>query len=62
MIRLPCRTKGGAALLGAKGPGQTGPFGVYGADEDDQADEQHDGHTPNSGRRPAAGQPEGEPR
>lgn len=35
MIPLPCRTKGGAPQLGAKGPGQSGPFGSYGADEDD---------------------------
>ncbi|MDX2943305.1 hypothetical protein PV383_04475 [Streptomyces caniscabiei] len=40
MIPLPCRTKGGAPQLGAKGPGQTGPFGRWPDldKDDDQAD------------------------
>lgn len=39
MIRTPHRAKG-APALGALGPGLSGPFGEYGADEDDaQADE-----------------------
>lgn len=49
MIPLPCRTKGGAPQLGAKGPGESGPFGPYGADEDDGGldDETHPAtHTP----------------
>lgn len=34
MIPLPgIRDKGGGPQLGAKGPGQSGPFGPYGADE-----------------------------
>lgn len=32
MIPLPCRTKGGAAQLGARHPGESGPFGEYGDD------------------------------
>ncbi|MFR0358642.1 hypothetical protein [Streptomyces sediminimaris] len=49
MIRTPHRTKG-APVLGATGPGQSGPFGPYGADgldEDDVPanDEQPDGET-----------------
>lgn len=36
MIPLPCRTKGGAPLLGAKGPGQRGPFGEWPDADDDQ--------------------------
>ena len=35
MIAGAHRQKGGAALLGARRPGEPGPFGEYGADEDD---------------------------
>ncbi|WP_210614600.1 hypothetical protein [Streptomyces scabiei] len=49
MIPLPgIRDKGGGPRLGAKGPGQTGPFGPYGAAEDDggglddEDDQDHD--------------------
>lgn len=38
MIPLPCRQKG-AALLGARHPGEQGPFGEYGAEGDGQDDE-----------------------
>lgn len=41
MIPLPCRTKGGAPQLGAKGPQQRGPFGEW-PDEDDLDDDQDD--------------------
>ncbi|WP_157878004.1 hypothetical protein [Streptomyces torulosus] len=42
MIPLPYRQKGGAPQVGAKGPGQTGPFGPYGADDEQLLDEDHD--------------------
>jgi hypothetical protein len=50
VIPLPCRHKGGAPQLGAKGPGELGPFGEYGdGDQDDEEQlldddqaEQHD--------------------
>ncbi|MCX5522974.1 hypothetical protein OG342_08880 [Streptomyces bobili] len=47
MIPLPCRTKGGARQLGAKGPGQCGPFGVR-PDPDDlyEDDDQDDCEQP----------------
>ncbi|MFF7840415.1 hypothetical protein ACFZC6_16545 [Streptomyces ossamyceticus] len=51
MIPLPCRQKGGAPQLGAKGPQQRGPFGVR-ADEDhldedgDQDDEDDEPGSP----------------
>ncbi|MFC4466702.1 hypothetical protein ACFPH6_19580 [Streptomyces xiangluensis] len=35
MIRLPCRVRG-ASALGATAPGQPGPFGPYGGDQDDE--------------------------
>jgi hypothetical protein len=35
VIPLACRTKGGAAQLGARLPGELGPFGIR---DDDQAD------------------------
>ncbi|MFE9620500.1 hypothetical protein [Streptomyces sp. NPDC006384] len=44
MIRAHHRLKGGAAQLGATGPGLPGPFGIWpadgGRDEEDQEDEQ----------------------
>jgi hypothetical protein len=45
VIPLPCRTKGGAPLLGARHPGELGPFGRRpdpDEDDDGQDDEQHD--------------------
>lgn len=42
MFATPHRQKGGAALLGAKGPHQRGPFGWW-PDEDDVDDDQADG-------------------
>ena len=48
MIPHPHRQKGGAPQLGARHPGETGPFGRYGAletaepVEDDVDGEQHD--------------------
>ncbi|WP_186319329.1 hypothetical protein [Streptomyces sp. SAJ15] len=36
MIRDHHRLKGGAAQLGATGPGQPGPFGVWPADDHDR--------------------------
>lgn len=38
MIPLPCRQKGGAPLLGAKGPSESGPFGRWPDEDDDQDD------------------------
>ncbi|MFI1312503.1 hypothetical protein ACH4TS_20515 [Streptomyces albidoflavus] len=44
MIRAHHRLKGGAAQLGATGPGLPGPFGIWpaggGRDEEDQEHEQ----------------------
>lgn len=42
MIPLPERRKGAAPLLGATGPGESGPFGEYGLDEDDDQDDDFD--------------------
>lgn len=44
MIRLECRQKGPGPLLGARHPGEQGPFGPYDDDLDDngQDGEQHD--------------------
>lgn len=39
----PWRSKGGAPLLGATGPGQSGPFGPY---DDGQDQAAADGRTP----------------
>ncbi|MFF9036423.1 hypothetical protein ACF090_13235 [Streptomyces sp. NPDC014892] len=36
MIPHPHRQKGGAPHLGARRPGEHGPFGSYGADEDEE--------------------------
>ncbi|WP_332758408.1 hypothetical protein [Streptomyces sp. MT206] len=41
MIRAHHRLKGGAAQLGAAGPGLSGPFGIWPAD-DHQDDEDHE--------------------
>jgi hypothetical protein len=41
VIPLPCRQKGGAPQLGAKGPHQRGPFGVR--PEPDEGDDEDDG-------------------
>ncbi|MFE9793530.1 hypothetical protein ACFYRL_17530 [Streptomyces goshikiensis] len=38
MIPAEYRRKGGALLLGARQPGDVGPFGAYG--DEDQADEE----------------------
>lgn len=44
MIPLECRAKGGGPQLGAKGPGQTGPFGRWPAETDeDDLDDGQDG-------------------
>ncbi|MCL3999237.1 hypothetical protein, partial [Streptomyces lavenduligriseus] len=44
VIRAHHRCKGGAAQLGATGPGRPGPFGIWpadgGCDEEDQGHEQ----------------------
>lgn len=43
MIRDHHRLKGGAAQLGATGPGLPGPFGVWPADSDsDDEDQEHE--------------------
>lgn len=39
MIPQPHRIKGGSLQLGAK-PGEVGPFGPYGADEDTDPDQE----------------------
>jgi len=73
VIPHPCRQKGGGPQLGASRPGERGPYGWYGADEDTEPDEDHldDGQDEqtaqaeiaatskitDSGRRPAPGQP-----
>lgn len=42
MIRAHHRLKGGAAQLGATGPGLPGPFGVWPADDhQDDEDQEH---------------------
>lgn len=46
VIRLTCRAKGGAPLLGARYPGERGPFGVWpDLDEQDQDDERREERT-----------------
>lgn len=40
VIRDHHRLKGGAAQLGATGPGQPGPFGVWPADDRDGEDQE----------------------
>lgn len=43
MIPLPCRQKGGGLQLGARRPGEDGPFGPRpDEDHDRDDDEQHD--------------------
>lgn len=43
MIRAHHRLKGGAAHLGATGPGLPGPFGVWPADDlQDDEDQEHE--------------------
>ncbi|MFI8888613.1 hypothetical protein [Streptomyces sp. NPDC053813] len=41
MIRAHHRLKGGAAELGATGPGRAGPFGLRPADDHQDDDDQH---------------------
>ncbi|MDX3314562.1 hypothetical protein P1S61_37020 [Streptomyces sp. ME08-AFT2] len=43
MIPLPHRQKAGGPQLGARGPGDVGPFGRYGALEDAELDEDDGG-------------------
>jgi hypothetical protein len=43
VIRAHHRLKGGAAQLGATGPGMLGPFGIWPADGGrDEADQEHE--------------------
>lgn len=43
MIRLPCRVRG-ASALGARHPGELGPFGRWPDEDDlDEGDDQADG-------------------
>ena len=39
MIPLPCRQKGASPQLGASRPGEDGPFGPYGGEDDDGQDD-----------------------
>jgi hypothetical protein len=61
VIRAHHRLKGGAAQLGATGPGRPGPFGIWpddgGRDEEDQEHEHLAGDPSTGGARsqPAAG-------
>lgn len=41
MIRLPCRVRG-ASAVGARHPGQSGPFGVRPDEDDGQHDQDRD--------------------
>ena len=43
MIPLPCRQKGGGLQLGARRPGEDGPFGIRPGLEDADPDEDNDG-------------------
>lgn len=38
MFATPHRQKGGGPQLGAAGPGEDGPFGPYGGEDDGQGD------------------------
>ncbi|MFI7020170.1 hypothetical protein [Streptomyces sp. NPDC050164] len=53
MIRDHYRLKGGAAQLGATGPGLLGPFGIWPADPQPDDEDQEDGH--GAGDCPAGG-------
>jgi hypothetical protein len=57
VIPLPHRQKGGAPQVGAKGPGQTGPFGPYGTDEDDLDEDDHQDGGQQAGPRTEEGHP-----
>jgi hypothetical protein len=42
------RQKGGASLLGARRPGETGPFGPYGGDDDLEDEQPPDDQPPDA--------------